>query len=97
WIDKTGLQPWNEPAVAVYARGIASDRPEEALQMAQRFSDTELRETTMIKIGQQWAYHDRAAAEAWFARPGIPEHVRKVSMMAAQPGQAEGMPPTDGS
>jgi hypothetical protein len=83
WIEQTELQPWNESALAVYTRAIASERPKEAIELAQRISDPELREGTMIVVGQVWAREDRAAAEAWLAQPGVPERVRRVSLMVA--------------
>jgi hypothetical protein len=81
WIEKTEMQPWNEPAMAVYARAIADEHPKQAIELAQRFSDPELRQSTMIVIGQVWSKKDRAAAAAWLAQPGIPERVRRISAM----------------
>ncbi len=88
WIEKTELQPWNEPALAVYTRAIASERPKEAIELAQRISDPELREGTMIVVGQVWTRTDRAAAEAWLAQPGVPERVRRVSAMVGSDDRA---------
>lgn len=81
WIQKIDLQPWNEPALGVYTRAIAKERPKEAIELAQRISDRELRDGTTIVIGQVWAKQDRAAAQAWLAQADVPERVRKVSMM----------------
>ena len=83
WIEKAELQPWNEPALAIYARAIASERPKEAMEHAQRISDPELREATMTVVGQVWTSKDREAASAWLAQPGVPERVRRVSAMVA--------------
>ena len=77
WMDKAELQPWNEPALAVYTRAIASERPKEAIERAQRITDPELRDATMIVIAQVWTKRDRAAAEAWLAQPGVPDGVRR--------------------
>jgi hypothetical protein len=79
WIEKIELQPWNEPALGLYARAIASERPKEAIELAQRISDPQLRETTMVVISRLWISEDRAAAEAWLAQPGVPERVRRAS------------------
>jgi hypothetical protein len=81
WIAGSEPQPWNEPALAVYTRAIAAERPREAMELAQRISDAELREGTTIVIGQVWVKNDRAAAEAWLAQADVSERVRKVSMM----------------
>jgi hypothetical protein len=88
WIEKAELQPWNEPALAIYARAIANDHPKEAIEHAQRISDPELREGTMIVVGQIWTSKDREAASAWLAQPGIPERVRRVSAMVGESAPA---------
>jgi hypothetical protein len=87
WIEKTELQPWNEPALAVYTNAIAGQRPKEAIELAQRISDPELREYTMTVIGQVWTKNDRAAAEAWLAQPGVSERVRRNSAMVGREHQ----------
>ena len=84
WVERVEPQPWNEPAIAVYARAIAKDQPQHAMEMAHRFSDEELREGTMIVIGQVWTRQDRAAAEAWLSKHDVPERVRKVSAMVRE-------------
>jgi hypothetical protein len=81
WIEQTEPQPWNEPALAVYTRAIASERPKDAIELAQRISDPELRESTTIVIGQTWTKQDRAAAEAWLDQADVSERVRRVSKM----------------
>jgi hypothetical protein len=88
WIAKLEPQPWNEPALAVYTRAIASERPQEAIELAQRISDAELREGTTIVIGQVWVKKDRAAAEAWLATADVSERVRKVSTMVVSDEEA---------
>ncbi len=79
WTEATEPAPWNEPALALYARAISDERPKEAIELAQRISNPALSEATMIVIGQRWFQKDRAAALAWLAQPGVPERVRAVS------------------
>jgi hypothetical protein len=81
WMAKTGPQPWNEPALAVYTRAIARERPKEAIELAQRIGEEELREGTMIVIAQVWMKQDPAAAEAWLHSADVSERVRKTSSM----------------
>ena len=98
WIEKTERQPWNEPALAVYATTIAGERPKEAIELAQRITEPELREYTMSVIGKAWFKQDRAAAEAWLAQPGVSERVRQSSkMVAGERKRPERNAPTDGS
>jgi hypothetical protein len=82
WIEKTAMEPWNEPAYAVYARAIAWERPKEAIELARRFTDESLRESTTVVIGQVWSRHDPAAADAWLAQADLPEHTRRTAKMA---------------
>jgi hypothetical protein len=101
WIEKAEIQPWNEPALAVYTRAIAKERPKDAIELAQRISDQELRDGTTIVVGQVWAQQDRDAAQAWFAQADVTERVRRVSMMVGK-APKEQRPPielheTDGS
>jgi hypothetical protein len=89
WIEETGLEPWNEPAWAIWAGLIAIENPQEAIELVQRFTDKEIREGTTIVIGQMWISQDRAAAEAWLAQADVSERVRKVSRMVKSDGAAK--------
>jgi hypothetical protein len=101
WLQKSGIQRWNEPAWGLYARAVAEDRPQEALELAQRISDTELREATQVLVGRRWMRKDRAAAEAWLAKAEVSDRVRRSSAMGksngpseAGPARASELPPT---
>jgi hypothetical protein len=52
------------------------------MELARRIGDPELRDDTMAVIVQIWSRTDRAAAEEWLARPGVPEGVRRAAAMA---------------
>ena len=62
-------------------RAIASERPQEAIELAQRISNAELRENTVTVIAQVWTKQDRDAATAWLATADVSERVRKVAAM----------------
>jgi hypothetical protein len=79
WIEQAEIQPWNEPALAVYARAIAKDRPQEAIERAQRISDPALRNGTTVVIARQWIRREPEAARAWLAGPGVPDILRRAS------------------
>jgi len=80
WAEKAEIQPWNEPAVAVYARAMVYERPKEALDLVARFSNQGLRETTTVAVARAWLENDREAATAWLEQSGLPEDVRRHAM-----------------
>jgi hypothetical protein len=90
WIQATELQPWNEPALSVYARviGRREGRQKEAIELAQRISDAPLRDSTLIAIGRRWMRKDRAAAETWLAQAEVSERVRRLTAMGGRGGAA---------
>lgn len=90
WIEATEIQLWNEPALGIYARAIARERPEEAMERAQRISDPELRKGTMVAIARVWIRNDRAAAQAWLANADVPERVRRASASAGEDRARQG-------
>lgn len=75
------MEPWLEPAFAIYARVLARERPREALELAGRLGDETLRNTTTTVVVRKWLRNDPEAAEAWLAEADIPEGVRKRARM----------------
>jgi hypothetical protein len=81
WIEKTGVQAWNEPAIAVYARAISWERPKEAIELARRITNESSRESTTVAIGQVWFGKEPEAARAWLASADVPEETRRNATM----------------
>jgi hypothetical protein len=55
WAQNAPRERWSEPALSIYARMLAKDRPEEALALVARFTDGELRDRITIVITPQVA------------------------------------------
>jgi hypothetical protein len=82
WIQKTEMQPWNEPAYAIFAEVTAWEDPKGAITIARRIQSEILREPATISIGQMWYAKDPSAAKAWFdAQTDLPEHTRRTATM----------------
>jgi hypothetical protein len=92
WVEKTDIQRWNEPALAVYARAIARERPKEAIELARRLTDESWREPTTVVIGQFWSGQDPEAAKAWLAQADLPEHTRRTAAMVRNSNPANARP-----
>jgi hypothetical protein len=70
--------PAYEPAVALYARVLASDDPLGAIDVARALNDEELRWTTVGRVWRTWWVDDEEAANAWFEQAtDIPEFYRE--------------------
>ena len=81
WAEKVEMQPWNEPALSLYARAQAHDNPRKGMEVARKLSDAKLRDPTTIVVGRVWVESDRDAAEAWFEEVGLPENLREQARM----------------
>lgn len=69
-------EPWLEALYGEYARQIAADSPEEALQWAERVEEENEREITLVRIARSWRRQDEEAAEAWLAQSSLSEQAR---------------------
>jgi hypothetical protein len=76
WAQNAPRERWSEPALSIYARMLAKDRPEEALALVARFTDGELRDRITIVITRKWLMKDPKAASAWLAKADLPPDVR---------------------
>lgn len=82
WIERQPLEPWLEPAFALYARSeLAFRDPKAALELAGRFSDQDRRDTTSTYIARGWLERDYAAADAWLKQSKLPAGVVQRSYM----------------
>ena len=81
WIEAAEMEPQLDPAFGLYARVIVNDRPREAVEMAGRLSDEELRNMITTVVARAWLSRDREAAEAWLEQAEIPDEVRKRAYM----------------
>jgi hypothetical protein len=77
WMRAAELEPWLEPALALYVRDMARESPEQALEWTALILDAERRREATIKIGRYWHHVDPDAARAWLDRSGLPEEDRK--------------------
>jgi hypothetical protein len=77
WLPSQPLEPWLDPAVALYAQVLAPTAPREALDWAHRISDEELRWPTVGRVWRVWALADEAAANAWLAQAELPDFYRE--------------------
>jgi hypothetical protein len=102
WVEVLEPERWNEPARALYARGLlAQEDPERALALVAGFEDPDLRDYHTTVIARAWLARDRAAADAWLQQADIPEAVKRRAYMvsnragrraAGQPAGDEGEP-----
>ena len=80
WLRGSELEPWMDPALALFARKIGADEPEEGLAWAGRISDEELRWGTLGQIAREWLVLDEPAARAWIERSELPEAYRSKTL-----------------
>jgi hypothetical protein len=77
WVEeirkKDKLEPWTEPAIAIFAKTNGLEHPAESLELVSRFSDAPLRESTTIAVARLWLQGDDAAARAWMEKNLSPE------------------------
>jgi hypothetical protein len=77
WLRAAELEPWLEPALALYVKSMARESPEEALEWTGLIQEVERRREAIIKIGQYWHGVDPEAARAWLDQSGLPEKDRE--------------------
>ena len=70
-------EPWLRQLYGEYARQLAEDSPEEAIQWAERVEDETDRERTLIRIARFWRTQDEEAAEAWLSQSSLSEQARE--------------------
>jgi hypothetical protein len=98
WIrEKIGaeeIEAWCEPAVSVFTKTNGLSRPAESLEIAARFKDESLRDTTRVLILVHWFKRDPAAAQAWLDEADLPPDVRARAQMgiANLPPEQTGVP-----
>ncbi len=88
WLRAAKIEPWLDPAVALFARKLALDDREEALEWAGRISDEEMRWGTVTLIARDWLVLDEEAAKAWIDQAELPEPYRS-KVFAIPPGIRE--------
>jgi hypothetical protein len=96
WLRAAELEPWLEPALALYVKSIARESPEEALEWSALIGDAERRREATIKIGQHWHRVDPEAARAWLDRSGLPEKDREWILNPPRGGRGRGAAPRQG-
>lgn len=70
WAEQQEIEPWNEPAFALFLRQVADDDPERALADVARFSNEAERNRHTLMLAQRWIDRDPEAAGAWLAEHG---------------------------
>jgi hypothetical protein len=87
WLEGREMVEWNEPAFYVYARALSTQKPKQLLEMAERFSDDNLKESAQIYVLRAWIRTDPEAAEAWIAEEStMPEGwVRRARLLRKPP------------
>jgi hypothetical protein len=94
WIERQPVEPWLEPAFALYARGsLALRDPQSALELAGRFTNEEWRNTTSTYIARGWLERDRETADAWLKQSNLPAAVMKRAYMLSHPPARVGPEP----
>jgi hypothetical protein len=77
WLEAAELEPWLEPAAATFALQQSPTDPDLAIAWANRLSDPELRERTLVKIGLSYSLAAPEKAPEWLARIELPVEVRR--------------------
>jgi len=77
WLRDAELDPWLDPALALFAKKLSHEDREEALEWAGRISDEELRWGIVGLIARVWLLTDEEAAKAWIDRSEMPEPYRR--------------------
>jgi len=78
---------WLEPGFGLYARALMRDRqPESGLRIAAKIQSLDLRNYTLTLILRVWLVDDRAAAESWVEKAGIPEKILRRARFRSAAG-----------
>jgi hypothetical protein len=77
WMREAPLEPWLEPAVALFAKKLSREDPETGLEWAGRISGEELRWGTVSVIARAWLLVDEEAAKGWIDGSAMPDLYRR--------------------
>jgi hypothetical protein len=77
--------PWVRLLYGEYARQLAVDSPEKAIQWAERVEDEGERELTLTRIARYWLTQDEEAAEAWLSQSSLSERAREQARNTEMP------------
>jgi hypothetical protein len=95
WAQESPLEPWNEPAFAIYARALSNGNAKQALDLAMRFQNIDRRYLTVTVIARAWGTREEKAARDWLAQADLPPDVKQRAAIklreprkANQPGPA---------
>jgi hypothetical protein len=77
WLRAAELDPWLDPAVAVFALQQSTTDPDLAVEWAKRVQDLERRHQALVKIGLSYSIAAPEKAPAWLARTELPGEVRE--------------------
>jgi hypothetical protein len=86
WLAAESLTEFHDPALDVYARGLAARAPEEAVGWCERILDPGRRRGCLKTAATRWYRQDAAAAEAWLETSALDEEVRQ-QVRAAPPAR----------
>ena len=79
WLQSQEPNALNHVIYGRYLRKFAKQDPDQALELASRASDPEIRDKMLIHVGQGWLNSDAEAAQAWLAGAGLsPELERQI-------------------
>jgi hypothetical protein len=78
-------EPWLRVLYGEYARQLAADSPEEALQWAERVEEPAARERTMVRIARYWLTQDQVAADAWLNHSSLSKAAQIQARDLTQP------------
>jgi len=78
---------WLEPGFGLYARALTRDRhAESGLKVAAKIRILDLRNYTVTLILRQWLVYDRAAAESWVEKAGVPQEILRRARFRSAAG-----------
>ena len=78
WINKQNPGSSTDLAVFSYAREVARENPESAVEWAASIQDSDLKQKGLVEVGQRWFREDAEAAKAWLPNSGLPEEAIKA-------------------
>lgn len=82
WIAAADPEPWLDPALSVYVKGIVRRDVERALAVALGIHDAEIRKPTVGTVARHWLVQDEAAANAWLEQSDLPaKYIEKIRVV----------------
>jgi hypothetical protein len=85
WMRGAELEPWLDPALALFAMSLSRRSPEEGLEWAARVHDEERRREALVRSARGWRATDPEAAQAWLDRSELPEQARERILAPLRP------------